>query len=254
MQPKTVVQPDTVAIVVAGGAGLRFGAPQGKLYISLLDKPILSWAIKAMIEAPCTAQVVVVIAKNKFDFVENTVLASLDLTEEQRQRIVLCEGGNTRQESVMAGLREADRSYPFIAIHDGARPLFTAEGFRRAKEYLSRINQIGPEPISGVVVGHKTTDTLKQVEGCTIVGTPNRSSLWAAETPQIFVAQDILKAYQRGQIDGVLATDDSSLVERLGMKVELFDAGIPNIKVTLPTDLVVARALMHSVAGKGESR
>ena len=198
---------DTCAVVVAGGHGLRFGDPKGKQYVDLCGLPIASWAILAIDRAPSVGHIVVVCSPEREEEMRRDVLGSISLTCE----VTIAHAGATRQDSVRSGLAAVPREYPIVAIHDAARPLVTSE----------------------------------TVEASTIVATPERGFYWSAQTPQVFRTLDIVRAHALASRDAVVATDDASLIERTGGRVVCVESPRDNIKVTMPEDLAVARALME---------
>ena len=125
-------------------------------------------------------------------------------------------------------------------MHDGARPLVTPALISNALAALAN----EPEA-AGVVVGHPAIDTLKLVDRFTIEATPPRSRYWAVQTPQIFRAEALRAACAAAEADGFLGTDDSSLVERTGARVIVFEGPRDNIKVTVAEDLLLVEAALR---------
>ena len=164
------------------------------------------------------------------------VLGSVSLTCE----VTIAHAGATRQDSVRSGLAAVPREYPIVAIHDAARPLVTSETVEAA---IARVR--GDETVVGAICAARMTDTIKLVEDSTIVATPERGFYWSAQTPQVFRTIDIVRAHALASRDAVVATDDASLIERTGGRVVCVESPRDNIKVTMPEDLAVARALME---------
>ncbi len=227
---------DTCAVVVAGGLGLRFGDPKGKQYVDLCGLPIASWAILAIDRAPSVGHIVVVCSPEREEEMRRDVLGSISLTCE----VTIAHAGATRQDSVRSGLAAVPREYPIVAIHDAARPLVTSETVEAA---IARVR--GDETVVGAICAARMTDTIKLVEDSTIVATPERGFYWSAQTPQVFRTLDIVRAHALASRDAVVATDDASLIERTGGRVVCVESPRDNIKVTMPEDLAVARALME---------
>jgi len=132
----------------------------------------------------------------------------------------------------MAGIAEVGSEFEYIAVHDGARPLTTVELVNHAISALK-----GDTDADGIVVGHPSVDTLKVVNERSIAGTPDRHMFWVAQTPQIFHADILRRAYTTAMYEGFVGTDDSSLVERMGCHVRMLDGPRDNIKVTVPEDV-----------------
>lgn len=158
-------------------------------------------------------------------------------------------GGERRQDSVGAGLtavlrltREVDGKtgpYEWIAVHDGARPLLSPELISRGLE--------AAREVGAAVAAMPSTDTVKTVDtNQTITGTLERSNLWLAQTPQVFRTTLLVGAYDalRRREDSPDATDDARLVEMTGHPVKVFEGERTNIKITTPTDLLIAEAIL----------
>lgn len=182
-------------LIPAAGSGRRMGSQRNKLLLSLLGKPLLSWTLAA---AEASRQISWIgIMGQKEDFPDfQAILADLSLTKP----VELIQGGATRQESVYNGLRalptEADR----VLIHDGARCLATPDLFDRSAEALLTCQ--------GLIVAIPVKDTIKVVDAAKIVQeTPDRSNLWAAQTPQGFEVKLLKKCHEEGrEKDGKLPT------------------------------------------------
>jgi 2-C-methyl-D-erythritol 4-phosphate cytidylyltransferase len=142
-------------------------------------------------------------------------------------------GGTRRRDSVEAGLRECSERY--VAIHDGARPLVTRELIVRVVE--------AAQGQPGAIAAAPVTDTIKEVAGGTITGHPERSRLWAAQTPQTVLRQAWLDAAAMSDND---ETDDAAMLSRLGLECAVVDAGAENLKITQPLDLEIAAAILRA--------
>jgi 2-C-methyl-D-erythritol 4-phosphate cytidylyltransferase len=200
----------TWSIVVAGGSGARFG--QRKQYLPLAGRRVLDWSLEA---AGAVGPIVLVVPADCADEVEP--LAA---------HVVV--GGETRSASVRAGLAVVPADVEVVVVHDAARPLAGAEVWQRVLAAVA-------DGADGAVPVVPVTDTLREVGG----GTVDRSRLVAVQTPQAFRAAS-LRAAHEGDPDG---TDDASLVEASGGKVVVVDGDPGNLKITTPTDLLVAEAL-----------
>jgi 2-C-methyl-D-erythritol 4-phosphate cytidylyltransferase len=153
-------------------------------------------------------------------------------------------GGADRQASVRAGLSGAPVNSDLILIHDGARPLVTADVIRAA------VRTAAAE--GAAVVAVPVTDTIKIVDGgLRIIETPPRGRLWAAQTPQVFRVAWLREAHARALSDGFRGTDDSVLVERLGHPVRLVPGAPENLKITTPADLARAEQILRDRAAGG---
>ncbi|MDZ4180248.1 MAG: 2-C-methyl-D-erythritol 4-phosphate cytidylyltransferase [Coriobacteriia bacterium] len=225
------------AIIVAGGAGERFGAAGGKQLEMVLGLPILAHTLKAFESTMTVTRVVVVCHPERVDEYASRAVAPTLLTTP----FTLAAGGDTRQESVARGLEalmplsEAE----IILVHDGARPLVSADLIDRAVRALA-----ADTSLDGLVVGHPAYDTIKEVSDDTIVGTPQRERLWVAQTPQVFRAEVFARAHALAAQRGFVGTDDSKLVEECGGRVGMFEGPRANIKVTVEADLTVVEAML----------
>lgn len=224
-------KPDTVAIIVAGGTGERFGDPRGKQFVDLCGLPLMCWPLLAFDHAPSIGHIVVVCAPDRVDTVNDEVLSRVTLLTP----VTLAPSGDTRQQSVAHGLAAMPRGYDFVAVHDAARPLIETEVIEGV------IACVREDPkLVGAICATRSVDTLKLVEDGVIIATPDRSFYWAAQTPQVFRTRALTSAYKSAAWEGYQGTDDASLVERHGGKVRCYDSPRDNIKVTVPEDLAIA--------------
>lgn len=227
---------DTCAVIVAGGTGERFGDPRGKQFVELCGLPLMCWSLAAFDRAPSVARVVVVCAPERVAEVEKDVLSRIALAKP----VVLAPSGATRQASVLSGLSSVPRDLAFVAVHDAARPLVDPGQIERV---IAAVR--GDDQVAGAILAVRTVDTLKLVEGTTIIATPDRSFYWAAQTPQAFRRRVLLAAHKAAARDEYEGTDDASLVERMGGRVLVVEGSRDNIKVTLPEDLAIAEAALE---------
>lgn len=229
-------RPDTCAIVVAGGMGLRFGDPRGKQYVELCGLPLACWSIIALDRVAAVGHIVVVCSSEREEEMRECVLGRISL----RCKVTIAPAGATRQDSVRSGLAVVPKELDYVAIHDAARPLILPEVAELA---IDRVRS--DDSVAGAICAARMTDTLKLVEDSTVVATPERGFYWAAQTPQVFRRVEIAQAHAVAHRDGYVGTDDASLIERTGGRVVCVASPRDNIKVTLPEDLVIARALME---------
>lgn len=215
------------AVIVAAGSGRRFGEGPKKQFRELRGRPILAWAVSAITGHPRVARTVVVLPADDVDPPPSWL---------ERFPISVVAGGATRGESVRAGL-EALSGVQRVLVHDGARPLI-------ATAVVDRV--LDADPASGVVPGLPLTDTVKEVEGGRVVGTPPRDRLWRVQTPQCFPYPLLLEVYRRAAEEGFEATDDAGLLERYGHTVRVVEGDPMNVKVTTAFDLTVVEALAAS--------
>lgn len=212
------------AVIVAGGSGSRFGA--NKLLVPLSGKPVLGWSIAAMLAVNEIERVVVVGPNELADCVADAAAGG------PGKPVELIPGGARRRESVEAGLRACRSRY--VAIHDGARPLVAAT------DVTNLIAAAEGKP--GAILATPVTDTVKEVVGDTIVGHPDRSRLWAAQTPQVVLRQAWLDAAAMSDND---ETDDAAMLDRIGLQCLVVEGSNSNLKITRPRDIMVAEAILR---------
>ncbi len=229
---------EVIAIVVAGGTGDRSGLAGGKQMVPLGGRPMLSHAISALDAAELIDLIVVACHPERVEeYRESAVEPWVFLTGTK-----VVPGGDERQDSVRFGLEAAlESSSPeIVVVHDGARPLVTAETIDSAVAVLR------DDPgAAGVVVGHPAYDTLKLVEADRVVETPERERFWVAQTPQVFRTSWLVDAHERALAEGFRGTDDASLVERIGGLVRMHLGPRENLKVTVSEDFLMAEAILR---------
>lgn len=202
-------------MVVAGGSGERFGAP--KQFAMLGGRPLYQWALDA--------------ARPAADGVVLVVPAGVDGSGSGADVVV--EGGSSRAASVRAGVAAVPADAEVIVVHDAVRPLATTALFRAV---VAAVRQGARAAVPALAVA----DTLKVVDGDTVVSTLSRRGVMAVQTPQAFDAA-VLRAAHGG---GGEATDDAGLVEAAGVSVRVVPGEPRNLKVTTPADLELVQALV----------
>lgn len=207
----------TAAIVVAAGAGERFGSR--KQFAELAGRSTAAWSVEAA-RGICDVIVLVV---------------PPDAVDVAHGADVVVAGGATRAASVRAGLAALDADVDVVVVHDAARPLATPALFQAV------VDAIGVDGVVGAIPAIDLVDTIKRVDDDrVVVETLERSGLVAVQTPQAFVA-DVLRRAHEGDPE---ATDDAALVEAAGGRVVVVQGEPDNRKVTTRDDLEVARALL----------
>ncbi|WP_428898534.1 2-C-methyl-D-erythritol 4-phosphate cytidylyltransferase / 2-C-methyl-D-erythritol 2 [Parelusimicrobium proximum] len=209
------------AIIVAGGDAKRMGRP--KQLIPVGGKPALYRSIEAFITAG--AKDIIVVSKPEI----------LEEIKSVYPHVTPAESGSTRINSVINGLGKVKNTNSIIAVHDGARPLVSSEIILKCCEAAAKYGAAVPAAA--------VKDTIKEVEGDEVKSTPDRSSLYAVQTPQCYQYQVIKTALDKyGSLAD--ATDESQLVEKTGVKVKTVMGDYKNIKITTPEDIAVAEALL----------
>lgn len=209
------------------------GSDRNKLLLDLLGKPLLAWTLLAA-EASQTIRWIGIIGQS-IDWEDfKAIVQSLNLTKP----VHFIQGGATRQESVYNGLRALPPEAESVLIHDGARCLATPALFDRCAQAL--------ESCDGFIAAIPVKDTIKVVDASgAIVSTPNRSQLWAAQTPQGFSVSLLQHCHDQGRQNGWEVTDDAALLEQCGLEVRIVEGEETNLKVTTPIDLAIAEFILR---------
>lgn len=227
------------AIVVAAGRGTRFGRP--KQFVELCGRPMVEWSLRLFAAMPEVAELVVVTEAEWC-----TPMRALLDGFAQADCATVVQGGATRQQSMYAGLRALSSRCDAVFVHDGARPLVRAEDIRTAMRHV--------RPACGAVLATAVVDTVKVVDTTTMTvrETPDRATLWAAQTPQFAMRADLERAHDAAVAAGVDCTDDVALLERIGIRVVVVPSSSDNFKVTHPADVVRAETLLRERYALGE--
>ena len=243
LEGKLNAKPKTAAIILAGGQGERFGREGGKQLVEIAGKPVLTWSAEAFDAVGDIGLIVIVCPEDRQqEYLERAVDPFPFVTP-----VVLAPSGSIRQESAFSGLEFVPDTFEFVVLHDGARPLISPDMIEHTINTLK-----GNLDADGAVVAHPSIDTLKIVENGEIVGTPDRTVFWNAQTPQVFRAGVYRRAHASALSDGFVGTDDSSLIERLGGRVLVVEGKRDNIKLTVPEDyLMLAAAVQQSMRNSG---
>ncbi|MBZ4683360.1 MAG: 2-C-methyl-D-erythritol 4-phosphate cytidylyltransferase [Fusobacteriaceae bacterium] len=216
-------------IVAAAGVGKRMQLDYPKQFLEYNGKPIFIKTLETISKNRLVTDIIIVTNK---DYIEKVKEYVKDFNIEKVKDII--QGGKERQDSVYNALEIINDEDAIVAVQDGVRPFIKEEYIEKAYKELEKNMDI-----SGVVIGVMVKDTIKVVdENGIIIQTPNRSSLVAAQTPQVFRLQTLKKAYKKAKEEGYLGTDDSSLVEIIGEKVKILEGDYDNIKITTKEDLI----------------
>lgn len=223
----------TIAILVAGGASKRFGGATPKQFLPLAGKPLLVWALEAFQACSAIDGICLVIpAEQQASVTEWPQTYQLDKLE------WIVAGGKERQDSVLAGFKAIPRA-DYVLVHDGARPLVTAEVIERVLA--------GADDKGAAVPGLDVTETLKRVaKGGNVLTTVDRDEYATIQTPQGFRYTILAEALQEAVTDGFYGTDEAMLIERMGFPVSVVPGQRENIKITTPDDLKFAELLLGS--------
>ncbi len=220
------------AVIVAAGSSTRMNGVD-KIMTELCGEPVIVHTIRAFEMAKCIDEIVVVVRKDQRRQVQEYVL-KYDFSKVR----AVVPGGASRMESVQAGLDVTSRETVLVAIQDGARPLVTEELIKRVVDLGLSYHAAAPAiPV---------TDTIKVVgEDGRVERTPDRDTLRAVQTPQVFDRDLLAAAWQRAKKEKLPYTDDCGAMEGLGVHVHLTEGAADNIKITTPLDLKIAEMVLQ---------
>lgn len=228
-------------IVPAAGAGKRMGFGKNKAFITIRGIPLLVLCMKMLADTGMVRHVIVVTrAPEIMETVSMLQKYQADCFPEISWQVTA--GGRERQDSVANGLALIAEESGFVAVHDGARPFAGTEVFART---FAKAKECG-----AAIAAVPLKDTVKIVDACGyVVSTPDRASLCAVQTPQIFEINVLRKGYAFLQEHPSAVTDDASLVEASGHPVAVAEGSYENIKVTTPEDLLLAEKILEKQRG-----
>lgn len=222
-------------VIVAAGTGSRMKKDINKQFIKLKNKEIVAHTIEKFYNSENIDDIVVVIREDEEEYFNKNIKEKYGFTN-----IKVAHGGNERQDSVFNGIKMLKKECEVVLIHDGARPFVTDDIIKRS---INKANEY-----NAVVVGVKVKDTIKVVsDNGNIVDTPNRSYLWAVQTPQVFKYDIITKAYEDAYNNNYYGTDDAMLVERIGYNVKMIEGSYNNIKITTQEDLEFGEQILKNI-------
>ena len=224
----------TVALIPAAGAGTRMQKAQAKQFLRLAGKPILTYTLER-IAASSLIQAIVVVVPPRYE-----EICQREIVERYRVPKVfqIVSGGQTRQESVYRGFRVLAPDTEWVLIHDGVRPFLPVHTIA---PLLQAARDSG-----AAVLALPEWETVKRIsESGYVIETLRREELWRIQTPQVFRYALLQEAFQRAHAARYTATDESSLVERIGHRVRVVPGSPLNIKITTPEDLLIAEALLQ---------
>ncbi len=225
------------AIVLAAGQGKRMNSKVQKQFLELGGKPLLYYSLKCFQDSGMIRDIILVTGAESVPFCKEEIVEKYGLTKVTK----VIPGGKERYDSVYEGLLSCENS-DFVLIHDGARPFITEEIIRRGIQ--------GVEKTGACVIGMPSKDTVKIADTQGYVAeTPERSSVWTIQTPQIFEYNLIREAHEKIRCRDMSAiTDDAMVVEQeTGVKVVLVEGSYKNLKITTPEDLDIAEIFLKAL-------
>jgi 2-C-methyl-D-erythritol 4-phosphate cytidylyltransferase len=223
------------AILPAAGLGTRMGIETPKQFLELDGTPIVIHSLRRIAACPQVTDIIVATRADEVGRVEERIAR-----EKFKQAVRVVKGGDSRQDSVAAALREVPNDTEIVLVHDAVRPFVTAEQIARVIEEARRCE--------AAILGIPAMDTVKEVKRASlpedvalITGTVPRERIVLAQTPQAFATKLLKEAFARAQADGVHASDEAGLVERMGHDVHVVLGSESNMKITKPADMDLAR-------------
>ena len=226
------------AIFPAAGASKRMGGVMNKNFLELAGEPILLRTLKTFSQVERVNFFIVIVAAHEVETVEKLLRGTKGI-----KSWVVTIGGSERQYSIANGLKLLPDDAEIILVHDAARPLIST---RTINDVIDAAEKFG-----GAIAAVPSKDTIKIVDAEGFVKhTPPRSELVAVQTPQGFRREILLQAYEKAATENFLGTDDSSLAERLGVKIKIVASDYQNIKMTTPEDMTIAESFLRDVNGK----
>lgn len=227
----------STAIVLAAGTGKRMGSKTPKQYLEINGFPIIYYTLKAF-EESLVDEVILVTSKSDISYCKESIVERYGFTKVK----YIVSGGKERYDSVFEGLKKADSDY--VLVHDGARPFISADAIKKLlSEVKSERACVAAVPVKDTI---KIADESGYAES-----TPDRSTLWTIQTPQVFETSLLKEAYERmyqEMDESINITDDAMVVENYtDIQVKLVKGEYTNIKVTTPEDMVIAKAFLENV-------
>lgn len=221
-------------VLLAAGQGKRMRASRNKVLLALEGKPVLAYSLAIFLADPVCRRIIIVIKAEERQLVEQVITTYFS---EQAALIELVVGGLERQDSVYQGLLAVKNQAGYVFVHDGARPFLSQRLLKSVYKSLE-LNQ-------AAIVGVPVKDTVKKVIADQVVETIPRENLWAIQTPQAFICQELRQAHEEAREERFIGTDDASLMERYNDRpIELVLGSYDNIKLTTPEDMILGSAFM----------
>jgi 2-C-methyl-D-erythritol 4-phosphate cytidylyltransferase len=220
-------------IIAAAGQGKRMARGINKAFIPLNNRPLLAYTLEAFETCSCIDAIIIVVGAEDMQQMQSIIN-----TYGYRKIQDVVTGGAERQHSIANALKKIAADTEIVLIHDGARPLITP---KTIEEVLLAARETG-----AAIAAVPVKDTIKIAnQAGFVVETPDLANLWAVQTPQGFRLDILEQAYRQATEEGVLATDDAGLVERIGVKIKLIMGDYHNLKITTSEDLIVAETILR---------
>jgi 2-C-methyl-D-erythritol 4-phosphate cytidylyltransferase len=227
----------TIALIAAAGKSTRLKDRLPKQFIEIQDKPILAYTMEKFEKCDLVNEILLVVPEDYLGYCSTEIVDRFDFRKIKK----IVSGGEERQDSVYNGLLAIPKNTSIVLVHDGVRPFISIskieESINLCKEYKA------------VILALPVKETIKRIEDNYVVTTLNREKIWSVQTPQVFDYKILLDAYQKAKEDKFIGTDDSSLVERIGVRVRVLEGEYNNIKITTKEDLILAEQILKGDRG-----
>lgn len=215
-------------IIPAAGSGKRMGGGTAKQFLPIRGEPVLVHTVRRFSDCPLVDEIVIA---------AHDVETTRDLVGALPKVAHIVAGGAERQDSVWAALQMVHSRPRVVCVHDAARPLLPAEVL------VAVLLAAAEHPAQVVAVPVKDTVKVVGADGY-VKATPDRATLWAVQTPQVFWAEPLTRAFRSPRAEGFVGTDCASLVERQGVPVRVYPGSHENLKLTTPEDFLLAEAIL----------
>ncbi|MDH3974628.1 MAG: 2-C-methyl-D-erythritol 4-phosphate cytidylyltransferase [Deltaproteobacteria bacterium] len=223
--------PHVTAVIPAAGSGKRMGGNKSKQYLEIASRPIIAHTLQVFQEASFVDDIILVSPAAEIPF-SRELVSNYGISKV----VSIAEGGAERQDSIKKGLETIESSTDIVIVHDGVRPFIKSDILKASVNVALEYG--------AALVAVPVKDTVKKVNGGSVIETVPRNKLWLAQTPQTFSYDLIMAAYKNAFLKGIIGTDDASLVEILGKEVRIVMGSYDNIKITTPEDLLFAEAIL----------
>lgn len=226
---------NVVALVPAGGLGLRMGGAVRKQFRLLGGVPLVVHSLRVLQASPVIEAIVLAVPEADLPFCRSDIVDAHRFSKV----VKLVAGGAERQDSVRNALAVVDPHVEIVVVHDAVRPFLTE---KMVHEVVAAARANG-----AAIIALPMRDTVKQVGPDRIIErTVDRRPLWLAQTPQAFRREWLEEAHRKARAEGLAATDDAYLIEQLGRPVAVVEGSGENIKVTRPEDMIIGEAILAS--------
>ncbi|NPV83607.1 MAG: 2-C-methyl-D-erythritol 4-phosphate cytidylyltransferase [Candidatus Aminicenantes bacterium] len=216
----------TTAIVLGGGRGTRLGFTLPKQFARLKERPLLDYSVERFVALKVDNILAVLVDDYMNYYQPHSAIATI------------APAGESRQQSVLSGLRACPDDTDLVIIHDSARPFFPLRALEEGLKLL------GENWYDGLALAIPSTDTLVETEAGRVLGFPDRQKIYRTQTPQLFRFRPIKEAYER--LQGREFTDDLSLASAAGLRCGLLEGSQMNFKITTEIDWLLAEGLLSS--------